>query len=93
MEEIQAFVESSIGLLFLVSFWFTNKVINKTAEKRQALALKHIQKACNARYKSRQHLLSAIGDIDREMDRAERTKKLNQSACSAHKSHPKVPEH
>jgi len=68
--------------------WFTNDTILKKKQQKRDEHPKHIQKARNARYKSRR-LLSV--DIDREMDgmnahhRAERTSGKDQSACSVHK--------
>ncbi len=79
-------------LLLCAIYWFTNEVINKTAEKRRALILKRIQKARNARFKSRQCLLSAKADIDREMDgtnarhRAERTRLVRNDSTKINKS-------
>lgn len=67
-------------------YWFTQEMMNQTAEKRRALIVKRIQKARNARYKTRQTFLSAIADIDREMagtnarHRAERTRLVRNNS-------------
>lgn len=67
-------------------YWFTQEMMNQTAEKRRALIVKRIQKARNARYKTRQRVLSAIADIDREMagtnarHRAERTRLVRNNS-------------